>query len=119
MTGASLAPAAEELTTEYLVAGADRRFYAFLLDRFVAWALLAVALYASYTLLVEPGDLWSGVAAVAGAVLLVGLAGSVLVGVFGLTPGKALLGLRVLSVRTARPVGVPRAALRTLILGVA
>jgi hypothetical protein len=43
----------------------------------------------------------------------------VLVGVFGLTPGKAMLGLRVLSAEDARPIGVLRAMLRAVVLGVA
>jgi uncharacterized RDD family membrane protein YckC len=120
MAGASVAaPTTEELTTEHLVAGADRRFYAFVLDRLLAWAVYAAAAYAAATWLIEPGRVWAGVAAIAGTVLLVGLVTSVLVGVLGLTPGKAAVGLRVLSAETARPVGVPRAALRTLVLGVA
>jgi uncharacterized RDD family membrane protein YckC len=120
MTGASVAaPTTEELTTEHLVAGADRRFYAFVLDRLVAWGVFAVEAYAAYTFLIEPGRLWAGVAAIAGTVLLVGLIGSMLVGIFGLTPGKAMVGLRVLSAESARPIGLPRAMLRTLILGLA
>ena len=75
--------------------------------------------YAAYTLLIEPGRLWAGVAAIAGTVLLVGLIFSMLVGIFGLTPGKALVGIRVLSFEDARPIGMLRAMLRTLLLGVA
>ena len=58
-------------------------------------------------------------AAIAGTVLMVGLLTSMLVGLFGLTPGKALVGIRVLSAEDARPIGVLRAMLRTLLLGVA
>ena len=120
MTTASVdARAPEALTTEHLVAGADRRFYAFLIDRLVVWAVYAVEGYAAYTLLIEPGRLWAGVAAIAGTVVLVGLVASLLVGGYGVSVGKAILGLRVLSAEDARPIGVPMAMLRTLLLGVA
>jgi uncharacterized RDD family membrane protein YckC len=113
------APTSEELTTEHLAAGADRRFYAFFVDCLVAWGVIGGEAYAAYTLLIEPGRLWAGVAAIAGTVLLVWLIGSMLVGIFGLTPGKALVGIRVLSFEDARPVGLLRAMLRTLVLGLA
>ena len=113
------APTSEELTTEHLAAGADRRFYAFVVDRLFAWGVIGGEAYAAYTLLIEPGRLWTGVAAIAGTVLMVGLLGSMLVGLFGLTPGKALVGIRVLSSEDARPIGLLRAMLRTLLLGVA
>ena len=108
------APTSEELTTEHLAAGADRRFYAFVVDCLVAWGVIGGEAYAAYTLLIEPGRLWTGVAAIAGTVLLVWLIGSMLVGIFGLTPGKALVGIRVLSFEDARPIGLLRAMLRTL-----
>ena len=113
------APTSEELTTEHLAAGADRRFYAFVVDRLFAWGVIGGEAYAAYTLLIEPGRLWTGVAAIAGTVLMVGLLSSMLVGLFGLTPGKALVGIRVLSFEDARPIGLLRAMLRTLLLGVA
>ena len=113
------APTSEELTTEHLAAGADRRFYAFFVDCLFAWGVIGGEVYAAYTLLIEPGRLWTGVAAIAGTVLMVWLIGSMLVGLFGLTPGKALVGIRVLSFEDARPIGLLRAMLRTLILGVA
>ncbi len=113
------APAYEELTTEHLAAGADRRFYAFVVDRLFAWGVCGGEAYAAYTLLIEPGRLWTGVAAIVGTVLMVGLITSMLVGLFGLTPGKALVGIRVLSAEDARPVGLLRAMLRTFLLGAA
>ncbi len=113
------APTSEELTTEHLAAGADRRFYAFVVDRLIAWGVIGGEAYAAYTLLIEPGRLWTGVAAIAGTVLMVGLLSSMLIGLFGLTPGKALVGIRVLSFEDARPIGLLRAMLRTLLLGVA
>ena len=57
------APTSEELTTEHLAAGADRRFYAFVVDRLFAWGVIGGEAYAAYTLLIEPGRLWAGVAA--------------------------------------------------------
>jgi uncharacterized RDD family membrane protein YckC len=113
------AAADAELTTERLVASADRRFYAFVIDRLVAWCIYGGEAYAAYVALIEPGHLRTGVAAIAGTVLLVGLISSLLVGLYGLTPGKALVGLRVLSAEDARPIGVLRAVLRTFLLGTA
>jgi uncharacterized RDD family membrane protein YckC len=110
---------ATEVTTEHLVAGPDRRFYAFVIDRLLGWGICGGEAYAAYTTVIEPGHLWSGVAAIVGTVLMVGLLSSMLVGLYGLTPGKALVGIRVLSADDARPIGVPRAILRTLLLGVA
>jgi uncharacterized RDD family membrane protein YckC len=112
-------PATEQVTTEHLVAGPDRRFYAFVVDRLIAWGICGGEAYAAYTTLIEPGHVWTGVAAIAGTVLLVGLITSMLVGLYGITPGKALVGIRVLDADDARPIGVLRAMLRTFLLGVA
>lgn len=119
MTSYAAEAQAEELAAEHLVAGADRRFYAFVIDRLIAWGILACGAYVAHVTLIEPGHLWTGVAAIAGTVLLVGLVTALLVGLYGLTPGKAMLGLRALCAEDARPVGVARAMLRTLVLGVA
>jgi len=115
------APGADtvELTTEHLVASPDRRFYAFVIDRLLAWGLYAGAAWASYIYLIEPGQLWAGVAVIAGTVLLVGLLTALAVGLRGVTPGKALVGLRALSAEDARPIGIKLALLRTFVLGVA
>jgi uncharacterized RDD family membrane protein YckC len=51
------ARATEELTTEHLVAGPDRRFYAFVIDRIIAWGIFAAEAYVAYVALIEPGDL--------------------------------------------------------------
>ncbi len=83
-----LSSRAEELTTEHLVAGADRRFYAFVVDRLFAWGICGGEAYVAYTTLIEPGRLWTGVAAIAGTVLMVGLLTSMMVGLFGLTPAR-------------------------------
>ncbi|WP_341924327.1 RDD family protein [Nocardioides psychrotolerans] len=105
--------------TTYPPAELDRRFYAFAVDRVVAWGLYAVAIYVAYRYLIEPGNLGGGIGLVVGAVLVVGVGSSLLLGLAGTSPGKALLGLRVVAAETGAPIGVGRALLRTLILGVA
>nr|WP_272917677.1 RDD family protein [Nocardioides flavescens] len=102
-----------------MVASPDRRFYAFVVDRLIAWTLYAVAAWASYRWLIEPGRLWLGVGAIVGAVLLVSLLFALGTGLRGVTPGKAALGLRVVAADGGRPIGVGRALLRTTVLGVA
>jgi len=103
----------------YPAAELDRRFYAFAIDRLLAWGVYAGAGYAAYRLLIEPGDLWAGIGLIAGVVLLVGLGFAVLLGVAGVSPGKALVGLRVVRYDDGRPIGVPAAVLRTIVLGIA
>jgi uncharacterized RDD family membrane protein YckC len=112
--GEELAPEPEDL-----VAGPDRRFYAFVVDRLIAWTVYAVAAWAAYRWLIEPGRLWLGVATIVGAVLLVSLGFALATGLRGVTPGKAALGLRVVAADGGRPIGVGRALLRTVVLGVA
>lgn len=103
----------------YPAAELDRRFYAFAIDRLLAWSLYAGATYAAIRFLFDAGDVWTGVGAIAGTVLLVGLVTAVLVGVTGLTPGKAMVGLRVVRVDGGEPIGILAALLRTSILGLA
>jgi uncharacterized RDD family membrane protein YckC len=103
----------------YPAAELDRRFYAFAIDRLLAWGVYAGAGYAAYRLLIEPGDLWAGIGVIAGVVLVVGLGFAVLLGVAGVSPGKALVGLRVVRHDDGRPIGVPAALLRTVVLGIA
>lgn len=97
----------------------DRRFYAFVVDRAIGWGLDAVAVLAAWWLFFEDGRIWPGVGLVVGVVLLVGVVFSVLVGTLGLTPGKALLGLRVVDHDTGATIGTGRALVRTLVLGIA
>ncbi|WP_121256629.1 RDD family protein [Nocardioides ferulae] len=94
----------------------DRRFYAFVVDRLAAWGLYAAAGAAAYLLL---DDVWTTVAVVAGVVAAVGLASALALGLRGTSLGKAALGLRLVDPATGRPVGVPAALLRTLLLGAA
>jgi uncharacterized RDD family membrane protein YckC len=103
----------------YPAAELDRRFYAFAIDRLLAWTVYAGAGYAAYRFLIEPGDTWAGVAVIVGVVLVVGLVFAIVLGVAGVSPGKALVGLRVVRHEDGRPIGVPAAVLRTIVLGVA
>ena len=105
--------------TEARIAELDRRFYAFALDRLVAWTWYAGATFAAYRFLIEPGAAWAGIGVITATVLLVGLASGVLLGLRGTSPGKAALGLRVVGDTDGAPIGVPAALLRTLVLGVA
>jgi uncharacterized RDD family membrane protein YckC len=103
----------------YPPAELDRRFYAFALDRLVAWGILAGASYAAWHYLLEPGEVAAGVGVIVGTVLVVGLCFSLLLGLVGTSPGKAAAGLRVVEASTGAPIGVGRALLRTLVLGAA
>ena len=47
------------------VAGLDRRFYAFMVDRLIAWTLVAAACWAAYELFWTDDQTWAGVALVA------------------------------------------------------
>lgn len=103
----------------YPPAELDRRFYAFAVDRLVAWGLYAAASYAAWRYLIEPGDVGAGIAAIVASVLVVGLCFSLLLGLVGTSPGKALVGLRLVEASSGSAIGVGRALLRTLVLGVA
>jgi uncharacterized RDD family membrane protein YckC len=114
------APTAPPVTRpDPVPAGLDRRFYAFVLDRLLLWSLYAAAVAGAYVLFLRDERWLPGTAVVAAAVLLLSLASAVVTGLWGLTAGKAALGLRVVDAADGRPVGVPRALLRALVLGVA
>ncbi len=105
--------------TSFPVAGLDRRFYAFVVDRLIAWTAIAAACAAAYRFFWRDDRLWAGVALVAGVVLAVWLVFAVALGVVGTTPGKAMAGVRTVNFGTGTPIGVGRALLRGLVLGVA
>lgn len=105
--------------TTFPAAELDRRFYAFTLDRLLGWTVIAAGVAASVMLLLEPGRVAAGVAVIVAVVLLVGLVFALLLGLRGTSPGKAAVGLRVVDEGTGAPIGVPRALLRTVVLGVA
>ncbi len=95
----------------------DRRFYAFMIDRLIAWPLEGLAVFAAYHYLLREGAVVAGVAVIVAGVLLVGFVFSALQGLQGFTPGKVLLGLRVVHLGTGTPIGIVAAMIRSLILG--
>ena len=101
------------------VAGLDRRFYAFMVDRLIGWTLVAAACWAAYELFWTDDQTWAGVALVAVVVVAVWVGFAVALGVVGTTPGKAAVGVRAVHVGTGTPIGFGRALLRGLVLGVA
>ncbi|WP_205473882.1 RDD family protein [Nocardioides sp. SYSU D00038] len=102
-----------------LPAGLDRRFYAFVLDRLVAWTVYAAAVYAAVVLFGDDDRWLPGVALVVGTVVVVWLVGAFVLGLLGTSPGRAATGLRVVTEGTTAPIGVGPALLRTLVVGVA
>jgi uncharacterized RDD family membrane protein YckC len=107
----------ERPAASYPVAGLDRRFYAFVVDRLIGWGLVAGASWAAYALFFRDDEVWPGVAMIAGTVVLVWLLFAIALGASGATPGKAAVGLRAVSAGTGTPIGVPRALLRGRVLG--
>lgn len=112
-------PAAPGRASAHPPASLDRRFYAFAIDRLIAWSLLALGGYLGYLIFLSEGRVWLGLGLVVGIVLLVGFAFAVALGLAGTSPGKAAMGLRVVRAEDGTPIGVRRALLRTLVLGVA
>ncbi len=100
-------------------ASLDRRFYAFAVDRAIAWGLDAIAVLLAWQVGFDDGKVWTALAMVAGTVLLVGLGFAVVAGATGTSPGKALFGLRLVDHDHGTPLGVRRALLRTAVLGAA
>lgn len=119
MPTASPRPPAADAGPGVAPAGLDRRFYAFVLDRLVLWSLYAAAAAGAYAWFLRDERWLPGVAVVAGAVLILWVASAVVLGRWGLSAGKAAVGLRVVDADDGRPVGPARALLRTLLLGVA
>lgn len=111
------APAVDAPTSP--AAELDRRFYAFALDRVLGWSLYAAAAWVAWTLLLDRDRVWAGIGVLVATVVLLGLASAALLGLTGLSPGKALLGLRAVHHARGTPIGVGRAVLRGVILGAA
>ena len=99
------------------VASLERRFYAFALDRAIAWSLAGLAGVGWWWFRAD--EVLPVVLVMVGALLLVGLVFGIVLGVRGTSPGLAAFGLRVVDPETGTPIGVGRALLRTLILGLA
>ena len=100
----------------YPIAQLERRFTAFAVDRLLAWSLLAVV--GVVTAMFVSDDVWTVIGAVAGAVVVLWLVFAVVLGITGSSPGNAMSGLRVVHHGTGTPIGVGRALLRSLVLGV-
>jgi uncharacterized RDD family membrane protein YckC len=99
------------------VAELDRRFYAFAVDRAIAWLLYAVAGVAAWWWFFRDDSLWPGVAVVVAVVVVVNLLFAVLLGAQGVSPGKVAMGLRVVDHGDGTPIGVGRALVRILVIG--
>ncbi|MCL2541755.1 MAG: RDD family protein [Nocardioidaceae bacterium] len=98
------------------VAEMEPRFLAYLLDRAICWGTAAAVAALVWWLLVP--HLWAAIATFVAVVLVLGVATAIAVGTAGITPGKAVFGLRVVRRSDARPIGVGPALLRTAALGV-
>jgi uncharacterized RDD family membrane protein YckC len=95
-------------------ASVGRRLVAYLVDASLPW-IVAIGLTAVVVVAPAPGLLRLLVGPI--AVLAVWLALAVALGRTGATPGRAMLGLRVVGLDTATPVGPGRAVLRQGLLG--
>ena len=100
----------------YPIAQLERRFTAFAIDRLVGWGLLALVGVGTATFVSD--ELWTVVCTIAGATVVLWLAFAVALGVGGVSPGKAVTGLRVVHHGTGTPIGVGPALVRALVLGV-
>jgi len=109
----------ERPAASFPVAGLDRRFYAFAIDRLIGWGLIAGACWAAYHFFFADDRLWAGVAVIVGATLFVGLIFAIALGASGATPGKAAMRLRAVHFGTGTPIGVGRALLRGFVVGLA
>lgn len=99
-----------------VAAGLDRRFYAFVIDRLIAWAVHAVAGVAAWFM---SHSALATALTVVGVVVVVSLLWVMMIGLAGISPGKAALGLRVVDRETGGPIGFVRAFVRQLVLGLA
>jgi len=97
----------------------ERRFRAFVVDRVVAWVVVAAAAYLVLRHLADPDRPVTGVVAVAAMVVAMGAVLAVPLGLTGSSPGRAVAGVRLVDARTGAPLGVGRAMRRQLLLGLA
>lgn len=98
------------------IAALDRRFYAFAVDRALAWLLIAVAAGITW---VSTGDWLITLVVGLSAMVLIWLVLAVVAGVKGTSPGKAMTQLRLVNDGSGSPVGVGRSLLRAFVLGAA
>jgi uncharacterized RDD family membrane protein YckC len=100
-----------------VAADPDRRFYAWVIDRLLSLTGYAAGAVAAYFALIEPGHTLAGVAAVGALALVLWFVGALMTGLAGVTPGKSLCGLKVVSASTGEPIGLAAALLRQAIVG--
>lgn len=101
------------------VAELDRRFYAFAIDRAIAWSAYALAGVLAWRVFFTEGRVLPGLLLLLVVVALVSVLTAVAVGASGVSPGRSAMGLRVVDADTGAPIGVGRALLRGLVLGAA
>ncbi len=95
----------------------DRRFYAYAFDRLVAWGA-AIALGVGLWVATDGENRLLAVGCALGLLAACWLVLAISTGAAGVTPGKALCGLRVVKNDGAGPPGVGSALLRQLVLGI-
>lgn len=95
------------------IAGFGRRITALLIDWFIAYGLVALAV--SFGLISQQDFLYTRTGSTAIALVWVVL-GIVAVRLFGFTPGQLALGLQVASIDQRRHVGIGRAAVRGVLV---
>nr|WP_232523285.1 RDD family protein [Nocardioides sp. MAH-18] len=96
----------------------DRRFYAFAVDRAVAWGV-DVAAAVLIVRALGTDQVWAAVGAIAAVVLVVGGVLAVVLGLTGSSPGSLVTSTRVVREDSGGPIGVSAALLRQPVLGVA
>ncbi len=107
---------AQAVSTEaptYPAASLDRRFYAFAIDRLIAWPLSASAAFAAYRSTSPRTRSAAGIAVIVGAVLVVGVAFSVLLGLMRRLARQGAARPPGGPPRAGTPIGVLPALLRT------
>lgn len=110
-----------DATTEHArpPAEPDRRFYAFVADRLVAWSVEATATYLAARYLIARDHLLVGVLVIVSVVGVVSGALTIVLGRTGTSPGRSAAGLRLVDARTGLPLGPGRALRRQLLLALA
>lgn len=94
----------------------ERRLHAFVVDRLLGWSVAAGAGLAAWAAGLGP---WASAGVGVATLALVSLGLAVLLGLRGTSPGRAAFGLRVVDAVTGTPIGVGRAVVRQLLLGLA
>jgi uncharacterized RDD family membrane protein YckC len=102
---------AEEAPTDARLAHPVLRAFAFFLDGFATVLIVVVVVIGGLS--VGGMDLFWAIPIVP---LAAALLDTVLTAMFGVTPAKAILGIRVVDAASGSPIGFPRAILRSLVI---